>query len=1301
MTKKILAALLVVIMVVSMFPATVFAASDCNLAAEAHSKAACDKAGFTYTKVASGTVEPKCGQNGYTMYECECGVRFLDDVIVMPEHKKASAKPATERVEPTCSEYGKAAFFACSECGELFPEYELGDITPDPKDNAPAGAIAKEEHTWNTPSCVEPEKVCTICGEKDKDFDEKFPHDIDYNNPHAIVKAPEYCVPGEATFKCKNPDCNYEKTVAVEAIGHTVNTLDWVAEVKSDCLKNKAGVKAHYECATCKAKFIVDDFGVLKAVAASELATKVEHTSVITLNVVEPSCVQAGYISKYCAACQSTPWIEDEIRNTGHTTLEEVLAHDADPKKVEEDGKWLLSTTERDCETGKTYTWNCQNLKCGSEEANVAYGYAADTICGEPITWEDESTAGHKEVRITVPATQKMPVRYTIALCSDPNCTLSDKSVEDKEIQGVTYTLDVSVRVVNNNVYDLRPDEDADLTFIEIVSAAKVNVVPGACSSHFYKENEGQYIAPTCTTAGAAFYVCETCFESVEETYAKLGHDYTFDALKWKQGESGLARPSTSSSSVNGKYSCTGTTYLYCSRGCSGSSAYSKKTGLGHIFNETPDIEAHKPSCLYSGGDVYFCLNCTTGIKVDNEVKANITNLYNSLEEAKKVHEVEGQYIYLTGEQYKSTNECVSATLTEYACDTCSTKFWVKDETTGRHWSDSAVFVEEEDADCENAAGWGEFVCDRCLVTVPAENKPVGHLMTKHEEVKATCTTAGNIEYYTCSRECCLEEVADIDPEKDGNQPGKLPKKYIYVEANDSYLAVSQEYTEVAAKNHDLDSKLQAPTCTTAGYTHVICKNECGLDYTTDFTEATGHKKATVLSTQKPDCDDNGMTYYACSNANCFGEDNKAETTDDNGKLNITIIPATGHKNQKGEKFENKCTDNTEDRVCTVCGGDFTNDAGHDYQETIVAPTCDKLGYKLYTCKNGCGDDKVSDYVKALGHKLPWGDMTEVDYVDFNKANLDDEEILKAYKKVISYTAPTFEKAGSITFKCEVCGEKKTMEVKVVGIDFTIEKDNAVVSGASTDALTEAFIPTDGEVIALTINMSAYNTNVWGVSFDFDYLAAGMKYLGYVYHAGESFGSLQINNKTTDHKTHKVGADGVTKIQNEYAKDCFGVISVAAYVEAGMDGTMTDVKVNGTQKLITLYFQLDSYLEYNIAGVDGVDYVNTYYQIKNVVATNEDGEFESQNGKREYLIIKPMMDTNNNGNFNIADLQNCIKILKGQADFEYIAGADANKDGIVNLVDLDLMNQKLVGKIAEPDVYKALAWTAPEGFVAG
>ena len=40
----------------------------------------------------------------------------------------------------------------------------------------------------------------------------------------------------------------------------------------------------------------------------------------------------------------------------------------------------------------------------------------------------------------------------------------------------------------------------------------------------------------------------------------------------------------------------------------------------------------------------------------------------------------------------------------------------------------------------------------------------------------------------------------------------------------------------------------------------------------------------------------------------------------------------------------------------------------HNYQSTVIAPTCDKAGYTTYTCTI-CGDSYVANQVSALGHK--------------------------------------------------------------------------------------------------------------------------------------------------------------------------------------------------------------------------------------------------------------------------------------------------------------------------------------------
>ncbi len=128
-------------------------------------------------------------------------------------------------------------------------------------------------------------------------------------------------------------------------------------------------------------------------------------------------------------------------------------------------------------------------------------------------------------------------------------------------------------------------------------------------------------------------------------------------------------------------------------------------------------------------------------------------------------------------------------------------------------------------------------------------------------------------------------------------------------------------------------------------------------------------------------------------------------------------IPATGHTAGVAvieNKVDPTCTEAgsyDEAVYCTVCGEELSRTKvtvealGHDYTETVTAPTCTEQGYTTHTCSR-CGDSYVDTYVDALGHD--WGAWTVT-------------------------TAPTCTLEGEKTRTCSRCGATETRVVEALG----------------------------------------------------------------------------------------------------------------------------------------------------------------------------------------------------------------------------------------------------------------------------
>ena len=83
------------------------------------------------------------------------------------------------------------------------------------------------------------------------------------------------------------------------------------------------------------------------------------------------------------------------------------------------------------------------------------------------------------------------------------------------------------------------------------------------------------------------------------------------------------------------------------------------------------------------------------------------------------------------------------------------------------------------------------------------------------------------------------------------------------------------------------------------------------------------------------------------------------------------------HEHTKTETKEATCTEGGYERVyCLDCGADLMGAEfpalGHDYQETVVAPTCTAKGYTEYTCSR-CGDSYKKKFTAMVDHKYENG----------------------------------------------------------------------------------------------------------------------------------------------------------------------------------------------------------------------------------------------------------------------------------------------------------------------------------------
>ena len=181
---------------------------------------------------------------------------------------------------------------------------------------------------------------------------------------------------------------------------------------------------------------------------------------------------------------------------------------------------------------------------------------------------------------------------------------------------------------------------------------------------------------------------------------------------------------------------------------------------------------------------------------------------------------------------------------------------------------------------------------------------------------------------------------------------------YCYHKGTDTYV---DPYNGPDPNNHDLvhhDAK--APTCTEIGWNEYdACQRE-GCTYTTKVEIPALKHKLVHHDAKAPTCTETGWEEYdTCSRC------------DYTTKVELLALK---HDLVHHDAKAPTCTEIGWDEydACQREGCTYTTKVeipapGHDYTEKVVKPTCEKVGYTLYTCKN-CNDSYKDHQTKTLLH---------------------------------------------------------------------------------------------------------------------------------------------------------------------------------------------------------------------------------------------------------------------------------------------------------------------------------------------
>ncbi len=414
------------------------------------------------------------------------------------------------------------------------------------------------------------------------------------------------------------------------------------------------------------------------------------------------------------------------------------------------------------------------------------------------------------------------------------------------------------------------------------------------------------------------------------------------------------------------------------------------------------------------------------------------------------------------GHDYEATvtpPTCTEAGYTTYTCSRCGDTYTADPVDALGHTPAAAVQENVVPAKCEADGSYDEVVyCTVCGTELSRETKTepaTGHDW-EQTIVTGNCGEIGTI-HYVCKNDAShtkTEEGALI--EHNWVETART-EATCEVDGSVSYKCsrCGDTKTDVLpATGHDYEATVTPPTCTEAGYTTYVCKNDASHTYTEAGEPALGHDYKAVVTA--PTCTEAGYTTYTCSRCD------DTYTADP--------VEALGHK-AGAPVQENvvpaKCeADGSYDEVvyCERCGAELSRETktipatGHDYEAAaVVAPTCTEAGYTTYVCKNDASHTYTADEVPALGHDyvavVTEPTCTEDGYTTYTCSRCGDtytddvvEKLGHDWDEGVE-TPATCETDGGMLFTCKRCGETKLEDViPALGHDW----DDGVVTKEAT-----------------------------------------------------------------------------------------------------------------------------------------------------------------------------------------------------------------------------------------------------------
>ncbi len=521
----------------------------------------------------------------------------------------------------------------------------------------------------------------------------------------------------------------------------------------------------------------------------------------------------------------------------------------------------------------------------------------------------------------------------------------------------------------------------------------------GTAVSHSYESN---VILPTCTTGGYVLHSCYVCGSSyVSNPVAAYGHTWTGGScteakicsdcgvedgvIPGHQYERTIISPDCTNIGYT-KHTCTACGYSYVDN---------HTAALGHVWKEaaclTPKTcydcgvtegeplgHSYKsvitaPTCTTDGYTTHTCTTCGFSY-TDNETTATGHNWTaancTAAASCSTCGAVKGAAL---GHSYNSVVTKPTCTTSGYTTHTCT--------VCGDSYKDSIIAAYGHDwiaATCTTAE-----VCATCG---EVGEKAPGHSY-KAVVTEPTCTSGGYTTY-TCT--ACGDSYT-------GNTTSATGHSWIAATCTTAETCGTCGEVRGEALGHRYNPVITTPTCTTGGYTTHIC-TVCGDRYQDSAVEAYGHSWIAVTCTEPKTCKTCGTTEGKALGHSYVSQVTQPTCTEIGYTTHTCSVCNHSYVDGQTAALGHAWRDATclIAKTCSACGVTEGEALGHNYEATVIAPTCTAGGYTIHTC-SACGDSYQDSTTNATGH---------------------------SYVAVV--TAPTCTAEGYTTHTCSGCGDSYT-----------------------------------------------------------------------------------------------------------------------------------------------------------------------------------------------------------------------------------------------------------------------------------